>query len=148
MIMLFFCTSTAGAYAGHKDGGMFVFCTPQWNLHAVEKCLENYRELLEAYRTSFIGSSLRTAGETVSAGGSRTYPARVDLLTSKWDIDRGLAMLPERDQAVFCLRYVARRNQSSIASYLDLSQQHVSRLIRSLPAKILRALVTRPAEKK
>ncbi len=134
--------SISGVVAGYKDGGMFVFCTPQWDLHAVEKCLENYLELLEAYRTSFIGSSLRTAGETVSAGGSRTYPARVDLLTSKWDIERGLSMLSERDQAIFCLRYVGKRNQSSIASRLDLSQQHVSRLLRSLPSKILHVLTT------
>lgn len=113
-----------------------MFDPSRWDLQAVESCLNNYAELQEAYMDSFIGSSLRTAGETVSRGSSRVYPARMNLLTSKWDLERGIEHLTDRDQALFYLRFLAHRSQRTIARRLDLSQQHVSRLLRTLPQKI------------
>jgi DNA-directed RNA polymerase specialized sigma24 family protein len=117
-----------------------LFGASHWDLRAVENCLDNYAELQEAYRDSFLGSSLRSAGESISGGGSRVYPARMNLLTSKWDIDRGIRQLPRRDRMIVHLRYHKQRSQETVARELDVHQSTISRTLRDVSYRILKIL--------
>ena len=57
----------------------------------------------------------------------------IDAVDRRDLLRRGLAELPEREQRIVALRYLAEFTQAEIATRLGLSQMHISRLLaRSL----------------
>ena len=112
--------------------------TPLWTLQKVRRCLDNYAELYELSQAGFVGSNwLR---EVRSVSSVRSYPARFDLLTSKWDIEQALNQLTEHHRALFYLRYSTHYTQAEISRWLGCSQQTVSAALKKLPELILSVL--------
>jgi len=117
-----------------------MFDFSRWTLYSVSQCLENYSELLEVYRASFVGSPLGIIGESMSSG-MRVYFARMNLLSTKWDLDKALTALSWRYKALFVLRYLGHCTQQEIADILECDQATASRMLQRLPQKVLTILL-------
>jgi RNA polymerase sigma-B factor len=66
-------------------------------------------------------------------GGGREFGAadeRYDHVTDSEMVERMIARLPEREQAIVRLRFYDELSQSEIAERVGISQMHVSRLLR------------------
>ena len=114
--------------------------TPPWTLEKVRRALDNYAELYELSQGGFVESNwLR---KVRSMNSVRSYPARFNLLTSKWDIERAVSQLTERYQALFYLRYWAHYTQGEIGRVLGCSRQTVAAALKKLPELILSILVS------
>jgi len=69
-------------------------------------------------------------GENLNLSDSLGGPdPRIDAVHNHEVLRRRLAELPEREQRIIALRYVAQMTQTEIAAQLGMSQMHISRLL-------------------
>ena len=91
---------------------------------------EQVLEALEAGR-SYRSTSLESSGPDEDSVGSRLGAEAPEMGSVEWraTLEPHLQSLPEREQAILRLRFVAGLTQSEIASEIGISQMHVSRLL-------------------
>ncbi len=96
-----------------------------------------------AYETTSLDAPLRgDQGESGTiADGLGQMDTRLDTVEHRASLERGLRSLPERERQILRLRFREGLTQAEIADRVDLSQMHVSRLIRSSLDRL--ALITR-----
>lgn len=114
-----------------------------WDRDTVRQALRRYAELCEMYRSAFVASSWPV--EMKVDTGPRTWPARFNLLSSKWDIEQAVQRMTPFHQAVFHLRYRLGFSQSRIGRILGCSRHSVCKMLDMMPGRILRLLTTEPS---
>ena len=91
---------------------------------------EQVLEALEA-GLSYRSTSLDSSGPDEEGLGSRLGVEEPDMGTVEWRVtlEPHVQALPEREQTILRLRFIAGLSQSEIASHMGISQMHVSRLL-------------------
>jgi len=112
---------------------------PNWDQETVRKCLDRYSELLELYHSSFLSSSWPREQHHIS-GLPCTWPTRINLLTTKWDLDRAIAKLSKRYKLLSFLRYASNKTQAEIGQQMGCSRQQVYYMLSRITQQILKNL--------
>ena len=98
-------------------------------IEIAQACRRTTDEVVAALEAGqgYRASSLDAAESEVPSSEATDEPGA---LSEHDELTRFLALLPKRDREVLMLRFVEELSQAQIAARLDISQMHVSRLLR------------------